>query len=85
VEDIRQSIIQQDEKMRIEADSKPKAKKTHEPGQPIPLPQIGGRGGDEVGPGAPTPVNPGAPAPAVPGPRRQPKGGAGTAPRMIER
>lgn len=83
VEDIRQSLIQQEEKARIEADSKPKAKKTHEPGQPIPLPQIGGRG-DEVGPGA-AQAPPGAPAPTVPGPRRQPKGGAGAAPRMIER
>ncbi|APR82083.1 General secretion pathway protein D [Minicystis rosea] len=88
VEDIRQALIQQEDKARIEAETKPKAKKTHEPGQPIPLPQIGGRGGDGVEPGAAPAVQPGG-APAVqPRPAGRPprgQGGAVPAPRMIER
>lgn len=84
VEDIRQSLLQQEEKARLEAESRPKSKKTHEPGQPIPLPQIGGRGGDEPGgaPGA-APAQP-APGPTPVQPRPRPRGG-GNAPRSVER
>jgi len=86
VEDIRQALIQQEDKARIEAETRPKAKKTHEPGQPIPLPQLGGRSGDGAEPGA---VNPGGPGMAAPvQPRGRPpkaQGGAAPAPRMIER
>ncbi|MFT3775364.1 MAG: secretin N-terminal domain-containing protein [Minicystis sp.] len=86
VEDIRQALIQQEDKARIEAETRPKAKKTHEPGQPIPLPQIGGRGGDGPEPGV-APAQPGvAPAqPQQPRVRPQRPGGAAPAPRSIER
>ena len=83
VEDIRQALLQQDEKARLEAETRPKAKKTHEPGRPIPLPQIGGRGEDTPG------AAPAAPAPRMPvSPPRQPRQrirGGGAAPRFIER
>jgi general secretion pathway protein D len=87
VEDIRQSLIQQEEKTRIEAETKKPKTKTHEPQQAIPLPQIGGRGGDTGGGGAAAPAGPGAPAaPATPRqPRVKGQGGGAPAPRMIER
>jgi general secretion pathway protein D len=88
VEDIRQSLLQQEEKARIEAETRPKAKKTHEPGRPIPLPQIGGRGEDST-PGAAPGAAPAAPGPRVPvqppRQRRQRVRGGGAAPRFIER
>jgi general secretion pathway protein D len=90
VEDIRQSLLQQDEKVRLEAESKPKARKTHEPGQPIALPQIGGRGGhaggEDHGAAPAAPAGQGGAAPAVP-PRVRPKapGGGAPAPRAVER
>ena len=63
VEDIRQAMLSQDEKARLELERAPKARKIHEPGQPIPLPSLGGRGGAAgMGEdGSPTPV-PAAPA-----------------------
>jgi general secretion pathway protein D len=87
VEDIRQSLIQQDDRARIEAETRPKAKKTHEPVTPISLPQIGGRGGGEgPEPGFIVPPQPGI-TPTQPPRGRTPKiqGGAAPAPRMIER
>ncbi|MEO7331568.1 MAG: type II secretion system secretin GspD [Minicystis sp.] len=45
VEDIRQAMLSQDEKARLELERAPKARKMHEPGLPIPLPALGGRGG----------------------------------------
>lgn len=85
VEDIRQQILQQEDKARLDADAKPKAKKTHEPGTPIPLPQLGGRSSsEEPQQGAPPPGGP------PPGPMRTPPtrpkipGGAGQ-PRSINR
>lgn len=86
VEDIRQSLLLQDEKARILAETaKPKAKE-HTPGQPIALPQIGGRGSEEPRGGAAQPAQGGAPQPATPRtPRPKVQGGAAPAPRMIER
>jgi general secretion pathway protein D len=62
VEDIRQQILAQEEKVRVELESKPKARRTHEPVAPIPLPSMGGAkpvgvgggggGGEEPGGGA---------------------------------
>lgn len=45
VEDIRQSILEEEDKARLLEESKPKGPRTHEPGEPIPVPQLGGRGG----------------------------------------
>ncbi|MFO0759918.1 MAG: type II secretion system secretin GspD [Byssovorax sp.] len=60
VEDIRQAMLNQDEKQRLELERAPKARKSHEPGQPIPLPSLGGRGGTagDDGGGAPPPSAP---------------------------
>jgi general secretion pathway protein D len=72
VEHIRQSMIAQEEKARLEEESKPKARKFHEPGQPIPMPSLGGRGGGGAGaPGAAgnddnAPAAPGTPPPRPP-------------------
>ncbi len=77
VEDIRQSILSEDEKQRLMEESKPKGPRTHEPSEPIPVPQLGGRassagggGGDDT-PAAPPPASTGgtkAPArPRLPG------------------
>jgi general secretion pathway protein D len=81
VEDIRQSLIAQEEKVRIEADAAKPQPKIHVPGTPIPLPHLGGghSGGAEE-PGAPA----AAPAAAPAGRPRRPAGG-GTTPRVIER
>jgi general secretion pathway protein D len=89
LEDIRQNMLAQEEKARIEAETKAKPKKTHEPVQPIPLPTIGGRsGGDEAPPGAaPAPGGQSAapPSGAGRGRVRQQGGGSSPAPRPIER
>jgi general secretion pathway protein D len=61
VEDIRQAMLSQDEKSRLELERAPKARKTHEPGQPIALPSLGGRGGAGMGEDGGS-----APAPAAP-------------------
>ena len=49
VEDIRQSILSEEDKARLIEESKPKGPRTHEPGEPIPVPQLGGRGGGSAG------------------------------------
>ena len=69
VEDIRQSIIAQEEKARIEADAAKPKPKVHVPGQPIPLPHMGSGGGHAAA------EEPGAPRPGTPR-RRRPPGGA---------
>jgi general secretion pathway protein D len=91
IEDIRQSLIQQEEKARIEAETRKPPVRTHEPGQPIQLPQIGGRGSEEprgAAPGAPgmqaPPISPRTPrTPRTP--RQRVRGGGAPAPRMLER
>jgi len=80
VEDIRQSMIEQDEKIRIEAEAKKPAPKVHVAGQPIPLPHMGGGGHSAAEePAAPA----GDKAPSRPTRRITPGGGA--TPRVIER
>jgi general secretion pathway protein D len=64
LEDIRQSLLKEDEKFRIEEETRPKARKTHEPVEPIPMPTLGGRGG---GAASVTGDDGGANAPAPPG------------------
>jgi general secretion pathway protein D len=88
LEDIRQNMLAQDEKARIEAESKQKPKKVHEPVVPIPLPTIGGRSAAEEGPpgGGPGAPPPAGPAPAGPGRGRVRLQGGGTgSPRPVER
>jgi general secretion pathway protein D len=78
VEDIRQSIIKEADRARIEEEAKPKGPRTHEPGQPIALPSMAAKGGgggsfgggasfgnndDGAAPPPPAPVPGGAPAP----------------------
>jgi general secretion pathway protein D len=49
VEDIRQSLIAEDDKLRLMTESIPKRPRTHDnPAEPIPIPQLGGRGGSAV-------------------------------------
>ena len=57
VEDIRQSLLAEDDKVRLLNESTPKRSRTHEPGEPIPVPQLGGRAGSasEDGGGATSP------------------------------
>ncbi|WP_248913857.1 type II secretion system secretin GspD [Polyangium aurulentum] len=86
VEDIRQSIIKEADRARIEEEAKPKGPRTHEPGQPIALPSMAAKGGGGAGFGggasfgnvddgaAPPPQA----APAAPGPRRVRAPGATT-------
>jgi general secretion pathway protein D len=45
VEDIRQSILQQDERARLEEEARPKKPLTHEMGEPIALPTLAGAKG----------------------------------------
>jgi general secretion pathway protein D len=86
VEDIRQTLIEQEEKARLEAERAPQAAKRHAPGEPISLPSLGGRGstgvsGEEMN------------APAVPPGAVQPGGrgrvkinpGAAPPPRGVDR
>jgi general secretion pathway protein D len=89
VEAIRQEIMQQEEKARIEAEAVRAPPKVHIPGQPIPLPAVGaghhGAAAEEPAPagaaGAPAaaPAQGGRPRPARPG------GGGTPSPRVIER
>jgi general secretion pathway protein D len=89
VEDIRQSMINQAEKARLEEETRPKALKIHEPGQPIPLPSLGGRGAGggaaapEEGPPA-GPAAPGAP-PGAPRTRVRTPQPPQAAPRNVDR
>ena len=79
LEDIRQSMLKQEEKERLEEEARPKGARTHEPVQPISLPSLGGKGGgDDSAPPAATgaPASPAVPAPAGGRPRLRP--GAGT-------
>lgn len=76
VEDIRQALIQEDDKTRLIAESIPKTRRSHDPGEPIQLPQLGGRsggaggGGEDAGGGATSPpVNPGNSPKASPRPK----------------
>ncbi len=64
VEDIRQSYLNVEEQKAIDELTKPKDRKTHEPGQPIEL--LGPRGAGDVTVGAPTPAPPGGGAPPSP-------------------
>jgi general secretion pathway protein D len=49
VEDIRQSMIDLDEKIRLEEEARPKGPRVHTPGEPIALPSLGGGGGRAAG------------------------------------
>lgn len=62
VEDIRQSILKEEEKERLIEESKPKGPQGHEPGEPIPVPQLGGRGAGADDGGGSAPASPQAPA-----------------------
>jgi general secretion pathway protein D len=96
VEDIRQQILAQEEKLRLEEEAKPRGPQTHEPGDPIALPSIHGAGGRATTGAAPgavirddgddaTPAKPATPAPGMgPGTRRLRPGGT-TPPRNVER
>ncbi len=86
VEDIRQTLNEQEEKARLEADRAPKAVKKHAPSEPIALPSLGGRGSTGVT-GEET-VAPAAPLNVQPGGRRNrvnPGGGPAPAPRGVDR
>ncbi|MEJ7734376.1 MAG: type II secretion system secretin GspD [Polyangiaceae bacterium] len=73
VEDIRQQILAQEEKLRLEEEAKPRGPQTHEPGDPIALPSIHGAGGRATTGAAPGAVirddgdGPATPAPPAPG------------------
>jgi general secretion pathway protein D len=89
VEDIRQSILQQEEHVRLEEEAKPKPKKVHQPGVPIALPQLGGRTSMGEEPAAPPPAQ-GAPPPTRPRRGSAAAGAGGPAqpaptPRTLER
>ncbi|MBK8251644.1 MAG: type II secretion system secretin GspD [Polyangiaceae bacterium] len=77
VEDIRQSMLDEDDKARLIEESKPKGPRTHTPGEPIALPQLGGKsggtgasaGGDDGGgtvPAASGTTRPANPRPKLP-------------------
>lgn len=93
VEDIRQSMLAVDEKARLEEEARPKGPRTHEPGQPIALPALGGAGrggadGDGPAPAINAPATPGAAAtPGTTGGRKVRVPGSTTtpAPRPIDR
>ena len=77
VEDIRQSILAEEDKARLIEESKPKGPRTHDPGEPIPVPQLGGRassgggagGGDDGGGAAAPAAGTGTTRPPVTRPR----------------
>jgi general secretion pathway protein D len=85
VEDIRQAHFMMEEKIRLEQESAPKAKREHVPGEPIELPHSvkpGGPGGAQPQPQQPAPrrprpppATPPQPAPApAPAPAQPPRG-----------
>ena len=78
IEDIRQAMIDQVEKARLEADRAPKAVKRHAPGEPIALPSLGGRSSGVTGEETAAPT--GAPTAAPPGGRGKIKFTPGVAP-----
>ncbi len=51
VEHIRQSMMEQERRARLEEEARPKGTKTHEPGQPIALPSMASGGGSGGGGG----------------------------------
>ena len=67
VEDIRQAILAQEEKARLEEEAKPKKAYTHEPGAPIALPSIGGKSGGGGGAAGPDDAGGAMTAPATTG------------------
>ncbi|WP_437734169.1 type II secretion system secretin GspD [Sorangium sp. So ce1335] len=87
VEDIRQSILTEEERARLEEEARPKIPREHTPVEPVGLPVFGGKGGAGVAVGAgmdvdvdavpPPPPPNGAPPPR---PSRRPIGG-----RQMER
>ena len=67
LEDIRQAYMGMDDKKRLVESTRPKEKKTHEPRQPIAMPEIRRAAAADAPPAAGTPAAPAAPA--VPGAR----------------
>lgn len=51
VEDIRQSVLQEEDRLRRINESKPKGPRGHEPGEPIPVPQLGAKGSSSAATG----------------------------------
>ncbi|WP_437998530.1 type II secretion system secretin GspD [Sorangium sp. So ce185] len=87
VEDIRQSILTEEERARLEEEARPRRPQDHTPVEPVGLPTFGGKAGAAAGPMAPgmvemdgdmPPPQNGAPPP--PRPVRRPPGG-----RQMER
>jgi general secretion pathway protein D len=93
VEAIRQEILAQEERARIEAEAVKAPPKIHLPGQPIPLPAVGAghvhaAAEEPAAPaGAAGPAGPGTPAAGPPKgrPARPAPGGGAPSPRVIER
>jgi general secretion pathway protein D len=85
VEDIRQSILEEAERARLEEEAKPRGPRTHEPRPPIALPSIavkgggGATGGTTISPAQPFPGSAPAAAPAS----APPRGGAAPVPRRV--
>ncbi|WP_438017457.1 type II secretion system secretin GspD [Sorangium sp. So ce315] len=84
VEDIRQSILTEEERARLEEEARPKVPREHAPVEPVGLPVFGGKAGGGMGAGmdvdvdsTPPPPPPNGAAPARP---RRPIGG-----RQMER
>ena len=82
VEDIRQSMMAQEEKIRMEADAVKPKPKVHVPGTPIALPQVGGHAsfGEEAAPPAA-----GTAAPLTPATRRPKATGGPATTRPVDR
>ncbi|WP_437724533.1 type II secretion system secretin GspD [Sorangium sp. So ce861] len=89
VEDIRQSILTEEERARLEEEARPRVPQDHAPVEPVGLPTFGGKAGAGAGPMAPGMVEmegdmppPPPPNGAAPPPRpvRRPPGG-----RQMER
>jgi len=91
VEDIRQSILAEEEKARLEEEAKPKKAFTHEPSAPIALPSIGGKsggGGGGAAGGRDDDAGTGTGAPAATAPATTPRPRIRTPPaggRAVER
>jgi general secretion pathway protein D len=83
VEDIRQSMLAQEEKRRFDDESKPAPKRPHEPGLPITRPLGSGHASREAEPGAPKTGTPATPV--APGPARMERGSARPSRRAVDR
>jgi general secretion pathway protein D len=84
VEDIRQQMLAEEEKLRLEEETKKKPEKVHIATEPIPLPVLGG-GHHTAAEEPAAPATAGQPAPTR-RPNAPPKGGpAGTAPPVQKR